>query len=219
MRFRRTLADPFFFFLFLFRVPQELLLVCTRPVQTERNRGKEGWRIHCCRLLNRRAITLSLSPLSVAGWPRGATYLCCRKPWVLSGCLTAWLFDRESSEEGEEELLRPDLAERQRAGINCSRVLGVNSLLTALIKPLLAPRAVWPAASLVHTANCGIDTLHDTVNLAQREAKELNPAWSRLTKSTVSYSARSGNLAFPCFSMHCAIKRKPFWKRENRKWK
>lgn len=57
------------------------------------------------------------------GWVApGTTYLCCRNPWVLSGCRTVWLFDRVSS-EGNEELLRPDLAERRETRISDSQQL------------------------------------------------------------------------------------------------
>ena len=59
---------------------------------------------------------LDLSPLN--GWVApGPTYLCCRNPWVPSGCPTVWLLDLVSS-EGNVELLRPGLAERQETGIN-----------------------------------------------------------------------------------------------------
>lgn len=48
---------------------------------------------------------------SLNGW--GSPYLCCRKPWVPFECLTVWLIDWVSS-EGKVELLRPDLAEKER---------------------------------------------------------------------------------------------------------
>lgn len=48
---------------------------------------------------------------SLNGW--GSPYLCCRKPWVPFECLTVWLIGWVSS-EGKVELLRPDLAEKER---------------------------------------------------------------------------------------------------------
>lgn len=71
--------------------------------------GKKHWwrtvlRMHCC------LCEVELDPSSLRG--RVPPYLCCRMPWVPSGCLMPWLFDRGSS-EGKDELLRPDLAASQ----------------------------------------------------------------------------------------------------------
>lgn len=86
-----SLADryPSLLFLNLLKSSTKLLLVvhAARP----RRSGNEGRKAEgfaaVVRSFNRRAVSLSL-PSQVDVWPCAATYLCCRKPWLPSGCLT-----------------------------------------------------------------------------------------------------------------------------------